>query len=188
MKSYRNYKCLWNRISKLNRITSYLFSIWRLYLYGQRSKPKQADEPSLQPSKYQSAFFMSKAGRFFTVGASGLLVNYVASLLFLNLVPHVWYMYATLFGIIISVTSNFILNKTWTFDDRNFSSKHFLRQYAFFLGFCAIGATLQLSLVYVFVELLGIQYTLALIMAVLIASVSNFLLNKKITFGEKIWE
>jgi dolichol-phosphate mannosyltransferase len=131
---------------------------------------------------------MSKAGRFFTVGASGLLVNYAASLLFSNLVPNVWYMYATLFGIILSITSNFILNKIWTFDDRNFSTKHFLRQYALFLGFCAIGATIQLSLVYVFVESLGIQYTLALILAVLVASISNFLLNKKITFGEKIWE
>jgi dolichol-phosphate mannosyltransferase len=62
-----------------------------------------------------------------------------------------------------------------------------LKQYALFLGYCAIGAAVQLSVVYVLVESFGIFYALALVMAVCIASISNYLLNKKITFGEKIW-
>jgi len=42
--------------------------------------------------------------------------------------------------------------------------------------------------VYAFVEYSDISYAISLIMAVSIASLSNFLLNKRITFGEKIWE
>ena len=54
--------------------------------------------------------------------------------------------------------------------------------------FCVVGAVIQLSLVYVFVESSNIPYAVSLIMAVCIASLGNFLLNKKITFEEKIWE
>src|ERR1044071_686497 len=96
-------------------------------------------------------------------------------------------MYGTLFGIILSITSNFLLNKLWTFEDRNFAPRHFLRQYVFFMALCALGAVIQLSLVYLFVETSNIPYAISLIIAVCIASIGNFLLNKKITFGEKIW-
>jgi len=95
-------------------------------------------------------------------------------------------MQATLIGIIFSISSNFFLNKIWTFEDRNFSIKNTLRQFAFFTLISSLGAAFQLILLYIFVES-GIQYILSLIIAVAIASVSNFLLNKKWTFKEKIW-
>ena len=94
---------------------------------------------------------------------------------------------ATAYGIIISITSNFLLNKTWTFEDKDFSVKHTLKQYGLFIGVSAIGAALQLALVYLLVESGHIQYGLSLFMSVAIASISNFLLNKKLTFRERIW-
>jgi dolichol-phosphate mannosyltransferase len=171
-----------------NRILNYSKYVWQLYRYGIKSKPKNTDtaKPERKPSK--SVTFLSKAGRFFTVGASGLAVNYVASYLLTSLIPNIWYIHATLFGIILSITSNFILNKVWTFEDRNFSPRHFFKQYALFMALCTLGAVIQLSLVFAFVEYFNIQYAVSLLLAVIIASLSNFLLNKKITFGEKIWE
>jgi dolichol-phosphate mannosyltransferase len=56
------------------------------------------------------------------------------------------------------------------------------------MALCTLGAVIQLSLVFAFVEYFNIQYAVSLLLAVIIASLSNFLLNKKITFGEKIWE
>ena len=169
------------------RILEYQRDIWELYKHGKKSKlERQSDTKGRKIQR--SVLFLSKAGRFFTVGASGLAVNYVASFLFSSLVPNIWYMYATLFGIILSITSNFILNKIWTFEDRNFTPRHVVKQYVLFLVLCALGAGIQLSLVYVFVESSGIPYAISLILAVCVASISNFLLNKKITFGEKIWE
>lgn len=106
----------------------YSKDVWELYRYGKNSKLESDTENTGQKIR-SSVLFLSKAGRFFTVGASGLVVNYVSSFLILNLVPNIWYIHATLFGIILSITSNFLLNKIWTFGDRDFSPKHFLRQY-----------------------------------------------------------
>ena len=142
----------------------------------------------VEQKKHKSVLFLSKAGRFFTVGASGLVVNYLVSLLLSNIVPNIWYIHATFVGIIVSISSNFVLNKVWTFEDWDFSIRHFFRQYGLFLLLCSFGAALQLSLVTVFVDYYHIQYSVSLIIAVAIASIGNFLLNKKITFGEKIWE
>ena len=171
----------------LDRIVYYSKDVWKLYRYGIKSNLKnERGKPEQKMSR--SVTFLSKAGRFFTVGASGLIVNYMASFLLSSIIPNIWYIHATLFGIILSITSNFILNKIWTFEDKNFSPRHFLKQYALFLALCTLGAIIQLSLVFVFVEYSHIEYAISLLLAVCIASLSNFLLNKKITFGEKIWE
>ncbi|HXW12225.1 MAG TPA: GtrA family protein [Nitrososphaeraceae archaeon] len=172
-----------------DRILNYSKDVWQLYRYGIKSKPNNSSDVAKPKRKLsKSVMFLSKAGRFFTVGASGLAVNYAASFLLTSLIPNIWYIHATLFGIILSITSNFILNKVWTFEDRNFSPRHFLRQYVLFFALCTLGAVIQLSLVFAFVEYADIQYAVSLLLAVCIASLSNFLLNKKITFGEKIWE
>jgi dolichol-phosphate mannosyltransferase len=173
--------------ASFTRVMNYSRAVWDLYRYGKTSKHFNERDIAEQ-KKHRSILFLSKAGRFFTVGASGLIVNYAASFLLTTLIPNIWYIQATLFGIIISITSNFLLNKIWTFEDKDFSSKHFLKQYSLFMALCTLGAVIQLSLVYIFVEYSHIQYAVSLIMAVAIASLSNFLLNKKITFGEKIWE
>jgi dolichol-phosphate mannosyltransferase len=170
-----------------NRVLNYSRAVLDLYRFGKTSKHLN-DRDIAEQKKHRSILFLSKAGRFFTVGASGLIVNYTASFLLSTIIPNIWYIYATLFGILISITSNFLLNKIWTFEDRDFSPRHFVRQYSLFMALCTLGAVIQLSLVYIFVEYSHIQYAVSLIIAVTIASLSNFLLNKKITFGEKIWE
>jgi dolichol-phosphate mannosyltransferase len=171
-----------------NRILNYSKAVCHLYLHGRKSKEMQNDTDIVEQKRHKSVLFLSKAGRFFTVGVSGFIVNYVVSFLLANVVSNIWYLQATLVGIIVSITTNFLLNKVWTFEDRDFSTRHFLRQYVLFLTLCSLGAVIQLSLVFVFVEYSHIQYGISLVIAVCVASLGNFLLNKKITFGEKIWE
>ncbi len=166
--------------SKLDSSTilDYVRSVWRLYRYGHK----------VEDSKTRTSVrFISKAGRFFTVGLSGLLVNYLVSLLFADAVMNFWYIHATVIGIIVSMSSNFILNKIWTFEDRNFEAKKTLIQYGKFVGFSSLGALIQLGMVYVLVDNYQFVYPLALMLAVIIAASSNFILNKKWTFKEKIW-
>ena len=77
--------------------------------------------------------FLSKAGRFYTVGASGLLLNYFVSIfLFNSSLTNMGYIQATIGGIIVSNISNFLLNKVWTFEDRDFAVRKTLRQYGLF--------------------------------------------------------
>ena len=165
--------------SKLNirTIFDYCRSVWKLYLYG---KPLEKQE------NRSSVKFLYKAGRFYTVGASGFIVNYMISLLFAGGVYDLWYLHANVIGIIASITTNFILNKMWTFNDRDFRIKKTISQYGKFAMFSSLGALVQLGVVYFLVDNNGISYPLALILAVITAAFGNFVLNKKWTFREKM--
>jgi dolichol-phosphate mannosyltransferase len=167
----------------LSVIIDYVKAVWILYRYGRKSKQ------AFQIKKIRKSIsFFSKAARFYTVGASGLLINYsISSSLANGLLADISYIGATLVGIICSISSNFLLNKRWTFEDKNFSPKHTLKQYGMFAGFSSVGAAVQLLMVYLLTEAAGFSYESSLFMAVAIASVSNFLLNKKWTFQEHIW-
>jgi len=162
----------------LSTVYDYAKSVWKLYRYG-KSTRKQEKRPSVR--------FLSQAARFFTVGASGLGVNYLMSLVFASGFSDLWYLYANVIGIMASITSNFILNKYWTFEDRDFSTKRTLEQYGKFAGFSSLGALLQLFIVFSLVEEHQMMYPIALVIAVLTAAFGNFVLNKKWTFREKIW-
>jgi len=63
--------------SKLSVSTVYDYgkAILKLYIYGKKENKKE---------KLPSARFLSTAARFFTVGTSGLVVNYLISLFFVT--------------------------------------------------------------------------------------------------------
>jgi dolichol-phosphate mannosyltransferase len=165
--------------SKLNvkTILDYYKSVWKLYRYG---------KPLVKQEKRSSVKFLSKAARFYTVGASGFIVNYIISMLFVGMISNMWYLHATVIGIIASITTNFILNKIWTFEDRDFGIKKTISQYGKFVIFSSLGALVQLGMVYFLVDNVEMSYPLALILAVIIAAFGNFVLNKKWTFKEKL--
>lgn len=162
----------------LKIILDYLRSVWKLYQYGQ-SKSKH--------EKRNSVNFLYKAGRFYTIGASGLALNLTVSYLFSNGFNDSLYLYANAFGIISSMISNFVLNKYWTFEDRDFSIKRTIKQLGKFVTFSSLGAAIQLGLVFTLVENSTISYPIALVIAVAAASFGNFVMNKKWTFKEKLW-
>ena len=163
----------------IKTIFDYYRSVWKLYRYG---KPLEKQE------KRSSVKFLYKAGRFYTVGASGFIVNYMISLLLTGGISEMWYLHANVIGIIASITTNFVLNKTWTFGDRDFRVKKTISQYGKFAMFSSLGALVQLGMVYFLVDSNEISYPLALILAVMTAAFGNFVLNKKFTFKEKLLE
>jgi dolichol-phosphate mannosyltransferase len=161
----------------IKTILDYYKSVWKLYRHG---KPVETQE------KRSSVKFLSKAARFYTVGASGFVVNYLISLLFTGGISEMWYLHANIIGIIASITTNFILNKAWTFGDRDFRIKKTISQYGKFAMFSSLGALIQLGMVYLLVDSADVSYPLALILAVMTAAFGNFVFNKKWTFKEKI--
>ncbi len=161
----------------IKTIFDYFRSVLKLYRYG---KPLEKQEKRL------SVKFLYKAGRFYTVGASGFIVNYLISLLLTGGVSDMWYLHANVIGIAASITTNFILNKTWTFGDRDFRVKKTISQYGKFVMFSSLGALVQLGMVYFLVDNNSMSYPLALILAVITAAFGNFVLNKKWTFKEKL--
>ena len=159
-------------------VTDYFKSVWKLYKFG---KSKEREE------RRNSVRFISKASRFYTVGLSGFGVNYLISLLFAGGISDMWYLHANLIGIGASITTNFLLNKTWTFGDRDFSKKRTLKQYAKFVTFSSLGALVQLGMVFYLVDSQNLSYPISLVLAVLTAAFGNYVLNKKYTFKEKVW-
>lgn len=173
--------------SKLDNtvVWDYVKALYHLYRYGQKSSRSMSWLGRVK--KRRTVLFLSKAGRFYTVGASGLFLNYLVSIfLFNSSLVSLGYIQATIGGIIVSNISNFLLNKAWTFEDRNFSIKKTLRQYGLFAAITSGGAGIQLAVLHFLLQS-GFSYEVSLLMAVGIASVSNFLLNKKLTFGERVW-
>ncbi|NDF30371.1 MAG: hypothetical protein EB150_09290 [Nitrososphaeria archaeon] len=55
------------------------------------------------------------------------------------------------------------------------------------MGLSSLGALAQLGMVYVLVDHYKVDYPIALVLAVAASALSNFLLNKKLTFKEKVW-
>ena len=132
--------------SKLdNRVMlDYVKAVWYLYRYGRKSKPVTAKE-----EKRRSVLFLSKAARFYSVGATGLLLNYIVSMMLTKgIISNFWYLQASIIGIILSITSNFFLNKFWTFEDRTFSPRNTLKQYGMFLGlkYCRSSGSIDTSI------------------------------------------
>ena len=135
----------------------------------------------------RSSTLLSKMARFYTIGALGLLINFgISSVLSSGILLNLWYIEATILGISVSITSNFFLNKIWTFQDRDFSFYHVTKQFVLFSGISCFGALIQLGIVYILVEG-GSRYWTSLLFAIVIASISNFFLNKKWTFNEVLW-
>ena len=159
-------------------IIDYAKAVWKLFRSGKNVGNQE---------KRTSIRFLSKAARFYTVGASGLGVNYLMSLLFASGIADLWYLHANLIGIFTSISSNFFLNKSWTFEDKDFQPRKTISQYVKFISFSSFGALVQLGLVFTLVENYQIDYPLALILAVFTAAFGNFILNKKYTFKEKLW-
>lgn len=164
-------------------IVDYLKAVWKLYRYGRKSKRQNTQSESRKSVK-----FISKAARFYTVGASGFVLNYIISILFSNgILGNLEYLQATAVGIAVSVTTNFLLNKFWTFEDKNRDLIRSIKQYGMFVGCSSLGILIQFLSIY-FLRESGMSYDISLLIGVTIASVSNFLFNKKLTFKENIWE
>ena len=130
------------------------------------------------------SLFAKHAFKYYLVGASGVLVN-LGILFALTEFVGLWYLLSSTIAIYVSITSNFLLNKTWTFRDTAIKQRDFL-MYGKFIGVSLVGMGIQLGFNYMFVEKLSVYYLLAALMSIMIASSVNFVLNRRLTFGIKL--
>jgi len=130
------------------------------------------------------SLFAKHAFKYYLVGASGILVN-LGILFVLTEYGELWYLLSSTIAIYVSITSNFLLNKSWTFRDTVIKQRSFL-MYGKFIGVSLVGMGIQLGFNYMFVEKLSVYYLLAALISIMIASSVNFVLNRRLTFGIKI--
>jgi dolichol-phosphate mannosyltransferase len=129
------------------------------------------------------SLFAKQAAKYYAVGASGILVN-LGLLYYLTEYGSLWYFLSYALAISVSITSNFILNKFWTFRD-SIDSQKTIVMYVKFVSVSLVGMAIQLGSVYVLVESLTVYYMLAALISICIAGAINFIINRRWTFGVK---
>lgn len=134
--------------------------------------------------KRRVSLFAKHAFKYYLVGAMGVLVN-LGVLYLLKEYVGLWYLASSAIAIYISMTTNFLLNKSWTFKD-SMVKQSVLFMYGKFIGISIIGMLIQLGFNYLFVDKTHIYYLLAAFISIVIASGVNFVLNRHITFGIKL--
>lgn len=129
------------------------------------------------------SLFAKQAAKYYAVGASGILVN-LGLLFYLTEYVGLWYFLSYTLAISASITSNFILNKFWTFRD-SINSQRTIVMYVKFVSVSLLGMAIQLGTVYLLVESLSVYYMLAALVSISIAGAINFMINRRWTFGIK---
>jgi len=81
---------------------------------------------------------------------------------------------------VVAVTISFVLNKRWTFRNRE---RRYRRQYGLFFGISAVGLGLSESVLFITHRLLGIHDLVAFCLAVLVGLAWNFNANRWWTFS-----
>lgn len=142
---------------------NYLSHAWNLYKYKNKG--------------------MFQMGKFFAVGGIGMLINLGLIYLFTEFIGW-WYIHSAIVGILVSLSTNFIGNKFWAFANMDTKVKVVVKQYLYF-ALCSLpGIMLQIISLYGLVEFPKIWYINASVIAIIIASFFNFLLNKYWVFRE----
>ena len=130
------------------------------------------------------SLFARHAFKYYLVGASGVLVN-LGILYALTEFAGLWYLLSSSIAIYLSITTNFVLNKVWTFRGADMKERAVLT-YGKFVSVSLVGLLIQLGFNYLFVEEIKLYYLVAALISIAIASSANFMLNRHWTFGIKL--
>ena len=91
----------------------------------------------------------------------------------------IWYLLSATMSFIIAATFNYLFQKFITFKS---TDKNIARQFIMFVIVAVVGLLLNNSLLYLLVELAGVWYIFAKIVAAALVLIWNFIANKKFTF------
>lgn len=133
---------------------------------------------------YAHRFFGSSLGsflRFGTVGGIGVFLN-LAIYHALVYYAHLWYIASATASFFIVATNNFLWNKIWTFRDKRIQAKIMGTQLGRFLASSIISLGINLSVLGLLVEGLGLGRLLAQLLAIGVAVLANFGLSSRWVF------
>ena len=129
------------------------------------------------------SLFVKQAMKYYTVGGSGVLVN-LGILYALTDFIGFWYIASQIIAISISISSNFLFNRFWTFSGSIEDQRNSV-MYVKFLIVSLIGMAIQLGITYSLVENIALYYMYAAGIGIIIAGAINYIVNRRWTFGIK---
>ncbi len=124
--------------------------------------------------------FILKFLKFAAVGFSGLLVDYAFTYIFKEWLKVQKYV-ANSIGFTIAASTNYLLNRVWTFESDN---PDIAMEYSEFLIISIIGLGLNNLILWLIVKRFKINFYLAKFFAIIVVTLWNFLANFFITFNQ----
>jgi len=117
--------------------------------------------------------------KFCIVGCSGMIIDFGTTWLLKEKVKINKY-FANSLGFIIAATSNYFLNRFWTFQSEN---TQVATEYISFVLISIVGLGINNSVVYILTERVRLNFYLSKLFAVAVVTIWNFSMNCLITFN-----
>jgi putative flippase GtrA len=120
-----------------------------------------------------------KLVKFCVVGLSGMVVDFGTTWI-LKEKAHINKYLANSAGFILATTSNYFLNRIWTFHSHN---QQIAFEYMSFLGISVVGLALNNLIIYLLTDKLRMNFYLAKVFAIGVVTIWNFVMNYLVTFS-----
>lgn len=124
--------------------------------------------------------FILKFFKFAAVGFTGLIVDYAFTYLFKEVFKVQKYISNSI-GFTIAATSNYVLNRIWTFESDN---PDIVIEYSEFLIISIVGLGINNLILWLIVSRFKINFYVAKFFAICVVTLWNFLANFFITFNQ----
>lgn len=111
--------------------------------------------------------------KFCIVGGSGVFVDFGLTWFFKE-VCHINKYVANSIGFICAATSNYLLNRIWTFESHD---PEIVWQYARFIGISVMGLLINNATIYLFNDRLKLNFYFSKLLAIGIVTFWNFFMN-----------
>lgn len=119
--------------------------------------------------------------KFAIAGGAGLFIDMGLTLLFKEVLGFNVYI-AHIIGFLCAVCSNYLLNKYWTFKERDMVSA---AQFVFFLAVSFVGFVLSFSSLFVLYNYMVINFYLSKLISIGIVSIWNYSINRYVVFRDQ---
>ncbi len=123
--------------------------------------------------------FLMKFLKFGVVGFSGLFVDFGLTYLFKE-VFHVQKYVSNAIGFMMAASSNYVLNRIWTFESTN---PNIALEYTEFIVISLIGLVINTLILYLLVSRWKINFYLSKVFAIAVVTLWNFFANLLFTFA-----
>ena len=128
-------------------------------------------------------FWTTRVLKFMAVGASGVVVN-MGILLFFKELAHLNYKLAIFIAIEVSILTNFLLNDSWTWKDRD---KHTLlrRLLRYHVSTGLTAFLFNWGILVFLTDIFKVWYVISNLVGIAVGTMSNYLLNNLWTFRNR---
>ena len=120
--------------------------------------------------------------RFCLVGFSGLIIDFGTTWLLKEKLRINKYI-ANSTGFTLAATSNYILNRIWTFHSVN---KHIFTEYSLFIIISLVGLAINNFVIFILNDKLKLNFYLSKLIAVVVVTCWNFIMNYLVTFSGRL--